>query len=55
MFNVLALSAFIAAYLYQVHALVSIWCFFAAILSLLVYLHLRFRDLGEGFHDDVVR
>jgi len=48
MFGVLALSAFIAAYLYQVHALVSIWCFVAAILSLLVAFHLRFRDLG-GF------
>ena len=48
MFGVLALLSFIAAYLYQVHALVSIWCFFAAILSLLVYLHLRFRNLG-GF------
>ena len=29
-------------------ALVSIWCFFAAILSMLVYLHLRFRDNGWG-------
>ena len=29
-------------------ALVSIWCFFAAVLSLLIYVHLRFRPLG-GF------
>ena len=28
--------------------LVSIWCFFAAIVSLLIYVHLRFRTLG-GF------
>lgn len=48
LFGVLALVAFVAAYLYQVYALVSIWCFFAAILSLLVYVHLKFRDLG-GF------
>lgn len=48
LFGVLAFVSFVAAYLYQVHALVSIWCYFAAVLSLLVYLHLRFRHLG-GF------
>lgn len=48
LFGVLALGSFIAAYIVQVMATVSIWCFFAAILSLLIYLHLRFRDLG-GF------
>jgi len=48
LFGVLALVAFIAAYIVQVVAMVSIWCFFAAILSLLIYLHLRFRKLG-GF------
>ena len=48
LFGVLALLAFMAAYLVHVGALVSIWCFFAAILSLLIYLHLRFRNLG-GF------
>lgn len=48
LFGVLALLAFIAAYFVHVGALVSIWCFFAAILSLLIYVHLRFRHLG-GF------
>lgn len=48
LFGVLALVSFVAAYLVHVRALVSIWCFFAAILSLLIYVHLRFRDLG-GF------
>lgn len=48
LFGGIALLSFIAAYLVHVLALVSIWCFFAAILSLLIYLHLRFRDLG-GF------
>jgi len=48
LFGVLALMSFIAAYLVHVRALVSIWCFFAAILSLLIYFHLRFRTLG-GF------
>ena len=48
LFGVLALVSFVAAYLVHVIALVSIWCFFAAILSLLIYMHLRFRELG-GF------
>ena len=48
LFGVLELLAFAAAYFLNVAALFSIWCFFAAILSLLIYLHFRFRDLG-GF------
>ena len=48
LFGVLALAAFITAYLVHRSAMVSIWCFFAAILSLLIYLHLRFRERG-GF------
>ena len=48
LFGVLALLSFVVAYIVHVMALVSIWCFFAAILSLLIYLHLRFRNLG-GF------
>lgn len=48
LFGVLALLSFIAANLVHVLSLVSIWCFFAAILSLLIYLHLRFRGLA-GF------
>ena len=48
LFGVLAFTAAIAAYVVHVLALVSIWCFFAAVLSLLIYLHLRFRGLG-GF------
>ncbi len=48
LFGVLALVSFITAYLVHRSAMVSIWCFFAAILSLLIYLHLRFRGLG-GF------
>ena len=48
LFGVLMLLSFVAAYIVHVMALVSVWCFFAAILSLLIYVHLRFRDLG-GF------
>jgi hypothetical protein len=48
LFGVLALISFIGTYLYSSRALVSVWCFFAAILSLIIYLHLRYRNLG-GF------
>lgn len=48
LFGVLALISLTAAYLLHVQALVSLWCFFAAILSLLIYFHFRFRSLG-GF------
>lgn len=48
LFGALTLLSFIGTYLFYSHALVSVWCFFAAILSVLIYLHLRFRNLG-GF------
>ena len=43
LFGGLALLAFIAAYVIHAMALFSIWCFFAAVLSLLIYFHLRNR------------
>ena len=46
LFGVLALVSFIASYLYYSRALISVWCFFAAVLSLVIYLHLRFRHWG---------
>ncbi len=46
LFGVLMLLSFFAAYLVHAMTMVSVWCFFAAILSLLIYLHLRFRHLG---------
>jgi hypothetical protein len=48
LFGGLALPAFLASYLFAEYALISVWCFFAAILSLLIYLHLRYRRFG-GF------
>ena len=48
LFGVLALLSFLATYLFYTNSLISVWCFFAAILSLLIYLHLQFRQLG-GF------
>ena len=48
LFGVLMLLSFTATYLFYSLALVSVWCFFASVLSLLIYMHLRFRTLG-GF------
>ena len=48
LFGVLALMSFLASYLFHAGALVSVWCFFAALLSVLIYIHLRYRRLG-GF------
>ncbi len=48
MFGGLAVLSFVGAYLVDKIALFSIWCFFAAVLSLLIYFHLRFRNWG-GF------
>ncbi len=46
LFGVLALVAAIIAYIVHVEALASVWCFFAAVLSTLIYCHLRFRNWG---------
>ena len=51
LFGALALLSFVAAYVIYAHALVSVWCFFAALLSILMYVHMRFRGLG-GFPAD---
>jgi hypothetical protein len=48
LFGLLALVSFLAAYAIHVATLVSVWCFFAAILSLIVYLH--FRGGNRGGH-----
>ncbi len=48
LFGVLALLSFLGAYAIYTQALISVWCFFAAILSILIYIHLRYRMLG-GF------
>ena len=46
LFGVLALVSFVASYLYYSRALISVWCFFAAVLSIVIYLHLRYRNCG---------
>ena len=43
-FGALALLSFGAAYAYYATWFISVWCFFAALLSSVVYLHFRERE-----------
>lgn len=43
-FGVFALLSFSAAYYFYATWFISVWCFFAAILSVTVFLHLRWRS-----------
>jgi hypothetical protein len=43
LFGILISAFFIVAYIVYVNALVSIWCFFAAILSVVIYIQLKHR------------
>ena len=43
-FGVLALSSFAAAYFFYATWFISVWCFFAAVLSAVVYLHFVLRS-----------
>ncbi|MDZ4140532.1 MAG: DUF6629 family protein [Methylotenera sp.] len=44
-FGVLALLLFMVAYWFYTVAFFSVWCFFAAILSAIIYLHFLFKNL----------
>lgn len=46
LFGVLALLSFAAAYLFYATWFISVWCFFAALLSAVVYLHFVLRRAG---------
>lgn len=43
-FGVLALASFVAAYWFYTAAFFSVWCFFSAILSAVIYLHLKYKN-----------
>lgn len=47
LFGALALVAFLAAYAIHVATLVSVWCFFAALLSFIIYLYFRRQRFTE--------
>ncbi|HKS56502.1 MAG TPA: DUF6629 family protein [Steroidobacteraceae bacterium] len=47
-FGALSLATFVGAYLIHVATLVSVWCFFAAVLSFMVYLYFRRKRSAAG-------
>ncbi len=47
-FGVLALLLFMVAYWIHTVAFFSVWCFFAAILSVVIYLYFKFGNVGAG-------
>ena len=51
-FGVLALLSFGAAYAFYATWFISVWCFFAALLSAVVYLHFRVREFGRSRSND---
>jgi hypothetical protein len=44
MFGALALLLFLVAFWFYFVAFFSVWCFFSAILSIVIYLHFKFRN-----------
>lgn len=48
LFGVLALSSFAAVYYFYAIWFISVWCFFAALLSAVVYFHFVLRKAGGG-------
>ena len=51
-FGALALLSFGAAYAFYATWFISVWCFFAALLSAVVYLQFDARDLGRSRSND---
>ena len=51
-FGALALLAFGAAYYFYAQWFISVWCFFAALLSALIYLHFALRR-GDAFESQL--
>ncbi|MEQ1863939.1 MAG: DUF6629 family protein [Micropepsaceae bacterium] len=47
-FGVLALSSFVAAYFFYANWFISVWCFFAALLSAVIYYHFVSRNAELG-------
>lgn len=59
-FGILALLSFGAVYFFYAIWFISVWCFFAALLSAVVYLHFGLRDVSNsgtslGIHRDSSR
>lgn len=49
LFGALAFVLFLVAFWFYYVAFFSVWCFFAAILSVVIYLHFQFRNAQRSF------
>jgi len=53
-FGVVALLSAVAAYYFYVSWFISVWCFFAALLSVVIYFHFKKqRSLSASFHNQL--
>ncbi|MEO7530114.1 MAG: DUF6629 family protein [Sediminibacterium sp.] len=52
-FGVLALAAFIFSYLFYKISLVSVWCFFAAILSIMIYAYFNYKNVDGTIQNNL--
>lgn len=54
LFGVLAFVLFVVAFWFYYVAFFSVWCFFAAILSVVIYLHFQFRHAQRSFMQSLI-
>jgi hypothetical protein len=54
LFGVLAFVLFVVAFWFYYVAFFSVWCFFAAILSVVIFLHFQFRHEQRSFMQSLV-
>lgn len=47
-FGVLALVSFVAAYVFYKIWFISVWCFFSALLSVIIYCHFRYENYSHA-------
>lgn len=54
LFGVLAFVLFVVAFWFYYVAFFSVWCFFAAILSVMIFLHFQFRYAHRSFMQSLI-
>jgi hypothetical protein len=54
LFGALAFVLFVVAFWFYYVAFFSVWCFFAAILSVVIFLHFQFRHMRRSFMQSLI-
>jgi hypothetical protein len=54
LFGALAFVLFVVAFWFYYVAFFSVWCFFAAILSVVIFLHFKFRHVRRSFMQSLI-